>query len=179
MKRILVWGGLILVAASLLPSSILCQDKLEIRAKIWNYGSSICSFNDPPSSSGYKIKPASDKVTLEVMECKKFEEKFGHPVAISVALKNGSPSAMDVMVDKDLTSVAVTTKDNQTIPAVAKRFMVEGPMGGTKMEYVYRADASYKITLDPGQEINVVYLFPKAAAGDTITVSKLKPVKIE
>jgi hypothetical protein len=179
MKRALVWSCLVLLVVSLLPSLVLGQDKLEVRAKIWNYGSSICSFTDPPNSSGYKIKPASDKVTLEVMECKKFEEKFGHPIAVSVGLKNGGAAATDVLIDKDLTSVAVATKDNQAVPAVAKRFMVEGPMGGTKMEFVYRADASYKITLDPGQEINVVYLFPKAAAGDTISVSKLKPIKIE
>jgi hypothetical protein len=178
MNKTLNWTVLMLLAASLFSPFTFCQEKLEVRAKIWNYGS-ICSFTDPPQSSGYNVKPASDKVTLEVMECKRFEEKFGRPIAISVGLKNGSPSAMEVLIEKDLTNVAVSTKDNQTIPAVAKRAMVEGPMGGTKMEFIYKADASYKLKLDPGQEINIVYLFPKAAVGDTITVSKLKPAKIE
>jgi len=47
------------------------------------------------------------------------------------------------------------------------------------MEFVTKADASYLLKLEAGQAVNIVYLFPKAAAGDTVTVSKLKPAKIE
>ena len=178
MKKIVLSVGLILIMASLLPLSGLCQDKLEIKAKILKYGS-ICEFQDPPNSSGYNIKATNDKVTLEVTECKTFEKKHATVSAVSVSLKNSGTAPIDVTVDKDLASVEVSTKDNQTVPAIAKRFMVEGPMGGKKMEFVTRAEASYLIKLDAGQEINVTYLFPKADAGDTIKVAKLKPTKIE
>ena len=178
MKRIVLMIGLTLLVASLLPLSSFCQDKLEIKAKLWKY-SSICEFEDPPKSSGYNIKTTNDKVTLEVTDCKTFEKKHAHPAAVAVSLKNSDSSAMDVTVDKDLVSVELVTKDNQTVPAIAKRFMVEGPMGGKKMEFITRAEAAYLIKLDAGQEINVVYLFPKADIGDTIKVSKLKPAKIE
>jgi hypothetical protein len=178
MKRIVLMIALTLLVASLLPLSSFCQDKLEIKAKLWKYAS-ICEFEDPPSSSGYNIKATNDKVTLEVTDCKTFEKKHARPAAVAVSLKNTGSAAMDVTVDKDLASVEVVTKDSQTIPAIAKRFMVEGPMGGKKMEYVTRAEASYLIKLDAGQTINVVYLFAKAEPGDTIRVSKLKPAKIE
>jgi hypothetical protein len=178
MKRIVLVIGLILLAASLLPLSSFCQEKLEIKAKLWKYPS-ICEFEDPPLSSGYNIKATNDKITLEVTDCKTFEKKHTRPVAVAVSLKNSGSAALDVTVDKDLASVELVTKNNQTVPAIAKRFMVEGPMGGKKMEYVTRAEASYLIKLDAGQEINIVYLFPKADIGDTIKISKLKPAKIE
>jgi hypothetical protein len=178
MKRIVLTIGLTLLVVSLLPLSSFCQEKLEIKAKLWKYAS-ICEFEDPPQSSGYNIKATNDKVTLEVTDCKTFEKKHARPAAVAVSLKNNGPSTMDVTVDKDLASVEVVTKDSQAVPAIAKRFMVEGPMGGKKMEFVTRVEASYLIKLDAGQQINVVYLFSKADLGDTIKVSKLKPVKIE
>jgi hypothetical protein len=178
MKRIVLLIGLILLVASLLPLSSFCQEKLEIKAKLWKYPS-ICEFEDPPHSSGYNIKATNDKVTLEVTDCKTFEKKHARPAAVAVTLKNSGTSPLDVTIDKDLASVEVVTKDNQTVPAIAKRFMVEGPMGGKKMEFVTRAEASYLLKLDPAQEVSVVYLFSKADVGDTIKVSKLKPAKIE
>jgi hypothetical protein len=178
MKRTALFAGLIVLIALIIPASGLGQDKLDIHAKIWKY-EAICDFADPPNSSGYSIKATNDKVTLEVTDCKTFEKKHVRPAAVCVTLKNNSPSAMDVPIDKDLSSVEIATKESAAIAAIAKRFLVEGPMGGKKMEYVTRAEASYLIKLDPGQEINIVYLFPKAEAGDTIKVSKLKPTKIE
>lgn len=178
MRKILLISALILIAASLIPSSGFCQDKLVVRAKIWNYGT-ICEFADPPHSSGFNIKATSDKTTLEVTDCKTFEKKSGHPVAVTVELKNEGAAVLDVPIEKDLTNVKIAPKDGQAVPAIAKRAMVEGPMGGTKMEFVTKADASYLLKLEAGQAVNIVYLFPKAAAGDTVTVSKLKPAKIE
>lgn len=178
MKRFVLSVGLMLLIALLLPLSALCQDKLEVHAKIWKYAA-VCDFADPQNSSGYSIKATNDKVTLEVTDCRTFEKKHANPVAVCVSLKNTSPSQMDVPIEKDLAGVEITTKENQAVPAIAKRFMVEGPMGGKKMEYVTRVDASYLLKLDAGQEVNIVYLFPKAGVGDTIKVSKLKPAKIE
>jgi hypothetical protein len=114
-----------------------------------------------------------------VTNCKTFEQKQGRPTAVCLTLKNQDSSPMEVPIDRDLASVSVGSKDNRTFPAVAKRAMVEGPMGGKKMEFVTKVDASYMLKLQPGQEVNIVYLFSKVAAGDTITVGKLKATTIE
>jgi len=178
MKNAILPAALVLFSILMLLASLPAQEKLEIRAKIWEYGA-ICEFKDPPQSSGYDMKPTTDKVTLEVTNCKTFEQKRGHPSAVCVTLKNQDKSPSEVPIDKDLTSVALTSKENQILPALAKRAMVEGPMGGKKMEFVTKVDASYLLKLQPGQEINIVYLFTKAAAGDTIKIGNLKPIKIE
>ncbi|HTY61866.1 MAG TPA: hypothetical protein VMG30_06380 [Acidobacteriota bacterium] len=178
MKKIVALAGLIILTASIMPLAGYCQDKPEIHAKVWKYGT-ICQFADPPDSSGYDITATSDKVTLEVTDCKTFEKKNAGPAAVSVSLKNNGSSVAQVVVDKDLTAVEVITKAGQMVPAIAKRFLVEGPMGGKKMEFVTRIEASYLIKIKPGQNVNIVYLFPKAEAGDTVKVSTLPPVKIE
>jgi len=178
MKRAILPVCLSLLFILLVPSCLFCQEKLDIQAKIWDYGT-ICEFKDPEFSSGYEIKPTTEKVTLEVTNCRTFEQKQGHPAAVRVTLKNPDKTPMDVPIERDLASVSLNTKDNQAIPAIAKRAMVEGPMGGKKMEFVTKVDASYMLKLQPGQEVNIVYLFPKAAAGDTIKIGKLKPAKVE
>jgi hypothetical protein len=178
MRKVALVAGLLLLGISLVPPSMLCQEKLEIHAKIWKYAS-ICDFEDPPHSSGYSIKPTTDKVTLEVTDCKTFEQKHAHPSAVCVTLKNDGQSPAEVPIDKDLVGVSVTNKDNQEIPALAKRAMMEGPMGGKKMEFVTKIEASYVLKLDPGQEVNIVYLFSNASVGDTLRIGKLKPTKIE
>jgi hypothetical protein len=169
---------LLLLIVSLMPQSMFCQEKLSISAKIWKY-TSICEFKDPDHSSGYSIKPTTEKVTIEVTDCKTFEKKHNQPPAVAVTLKNADQAPIDVAIDRELVDVTLTDKDNQTIKAIAKRFMVEGPMGGKKMEYVTKADASYAIKLAPGEEVNIVYLFPKASVGDTLKISKLTPAKLE
>lgn len=178
MRKIVLPAALMLLAVSLVPLSGFCQDKIEMHAKVWKY-EAICTFADPPNSAEYDIKATTDKVTLEVTDCKTFEKKNAHPVAVSVSLKNNGTAAADVTIDKDLAAVGIVTKENQTVPAIAKRFLVEGPMGGKKMEFVTRIEASYAIKLNPGQNINIIYLFPRAEAGDTLKVSTLKPIKIE
>jgi hypothetical protein len=178
MRKGILIAGLMLFIISLLPQSMFCQEKLTISAKIWKY-TSICDFKDPDHSSGYSIKPTTEKVTIEVTDCKAFEKKHGQPPAVAVTLKNSDQAPMDVAIDKELVEVTLTDKDNQTIKALAKRFMVEGPMGGKKMEFITKADASYAIKLAPGEEVNIVYLFAKASAGDTLKISNLKPTKIE
>jgi hypothetical protein len=178
MKKTVLHAGLLLLALSMIQLTGFSQDKLEMHAKVWRYGT-ICEFADPPNSSEYDIQATSDKVTLEVTDCKTFEKKNPQPTAVTVSFKNSGPSPANVTIDKDLAGVELTTRAKQTVPAIAKRFLVEGPMGGKKMEYVTRIEASYVIKLKPGQDINVVYLFPKAEAGDTIKISTLKPIKIE
>ena len=178
MKKAVLLAGLMLLMASLVPVSGFCQDKLEMHAKVWKY-TAICDFSDPPHSAGYDIKATSDKVTLGVTDCKTFEKKNAQPAAVNISLKNNGSSPAEVTIDKDLTAVELVTKSNQIVPAIAKRFMVEGPMGGKKMEFVTRIEASYVIKLSPGQDVNIVYLFPKAEAGDTLKASTLKPIKIE
>jgi hypothetical protein len=178
MRKAILIAGLILLSVSLLSPSIYCQEKLSIHAKIWKYAS-ICGFADPDHSSGYDMKPTTDKVTLEVTNCKTFEQKHGQPTAVCITLKNSAKSPMDVQIDRDLVGVTLTDKENQTIQAIAKRAMMEGPMGGKKMEFVTKADASYVLKLNPSEEVNIVYLFPKASVGDIVRVGNLKPTKIE
>jgi len=178
MKKTVLQAGLTLLALSLVPFSGFCQDKTEMHAKIWNY-KTICEFADPPNSREYDIKATSDKVTLEVTDCKTFEKKNPHPAAVSVSLKNGGATPAEIAIDKDLAGVEIVTKAKETVPAIAKRFLVEGPMGDKKMEYVTRIEASYVIKLNPGQSVNIVYFFQKAEAGDTVKVGTLKPIKIE
>jgi hypothetical protein len=178
MRRIVLIACLSLLAASLLPVWMYCQEKLSIHARIWKY-ESICDFKDPDHSSGYSLKPTTDKVTLEVTNCTTFQQKNGQPAAVCITFKNQDKAPIDVAIDKELSSVTLTDKENQEIKAVAKRALVEGPMGGKKMEFVTKADASYLLKLEAGEEVNVVYLFPKAGVGDTVRIGKLKPVKIE
>jgi hypothetical protein len=178
MKKAVLQVGWMLLVFSLLSLPALCQDKVEMHANVWKYGS-VCEFTDPPNSAEYDIQPTSDKVTLEVTNCMTFEKKYPQPAAVLLSLKNNGSSSQDLTIDKDLASVELVTKSNQTVPAVAKRFLVEGPMGGKKMEYVTRIEASYVIKLKAGQTVNIVYLFPKAESGDTLKVSSLKPIKIE
>jgi len=178
MKKTLWVAGLIILTISLLPLPTFCQDKLTIQAKMFSY-KTLCEFTDPPHSSDYSIKATNDKVTLEVTECRAFEKKHANAAAVLIAMKNGGSAPAEVAIDKDLASVEITSKDNQVVKAVAKRFMVEGPMGGKKMEFVTRVEASYTIKLEAGQEANIVYLFPKAATGETIKIGNLEPRKIE
>jgi len=178
MKQLALLAGLMLLMLSLVPSPGFCQNPVAMQAKIWSY-ESVCSFDDPPNSADYDIKATSDKVTLEVTDCKTFEKKNPHPSAVRVSLKNNGTAPAEVAVEKDLAGVELATQSSAAVPAIAKRFMMEGPMGDKKMEYVTRIEASYVITLKPGQEINIVYFFPKAAPGDRIRVGTLKPIKIE
>jgi hypothetical protein len=178
MKKIFGGAGLMILTISLLPLSTFGQEKLTIQAKMFSF-KALCEFADPAHCSDYGIKATNDKVTLEVTDCKTFEKKHPTAVAVMISMKNGGAAPADVTIEKDLASVEITAKDNQVVPAIAKRFMVEGPMGGKKMEFVTRVEASYLITLNAGQEANIVYLFPKAAIGDTIKIGKLKPMKIE
>jgi hypothetical protein len=177
-RKIAMYASTMLLALSFAPLSGFCQDKLEMHAKVWKY-TSICEFADPPNSREYDIKSTSDKVTLEVTDCKTFEKKNPHPAAVSVSLKNGGATPVEVAIDKDLAGVELVTKAKETVPAIAKRFLVEGPMGDKKMEYVTRIEASYVIKVNPGQSVNIVYFFQKAEAGDTVKVGTLKPIKIE
>jgi hypothetical protein len=178
MKKIFECTGVMFLLISLCQLPTFGQDKVTMNAKMFSF-KSLCEFADPPHCSDYGIKATNDKVTLEVTDCKTFEKKHPNAVAVVISMKNGGAAPAEVTIEKDLASVEIAAKDNQVVPAIAKRFMVEGPMGGKKMEFVTRAEASYLIKLDAGQEANIVYLFPKAAVGDTIKVGKLKPMKIE
>lgn len=177
MRKAVLLAGLILLNAFLLPQPMFCQEKLNIQAKIWKY-TSICDFKDPEHSSGYDIKPTTEKVTIEVTNCATFEKKYDRPAAVAITLKNLDKEPLTVPIDKELVDIILTDKEGETIKPIAKRFMVEGPMGGKKMEFVTKADASYEIKLKPGEIVNIVYLFAKANVGDMIKIGKLKPVKI-
>ena len=178
MKKTLGIAGLIVFSISFLPLSVFSQDKLTIQAKMYSY-KTLCEFADPPHCSDYSIKSMGDKVTLEVTDCKTFEKKHPNAAAVLITMKNGGSAPAEITIEKDVASVEIEAKDKQVVPAIAKRFMVEGPMGGKKMEFVTKAEASYLIKLDAGQEASIVYLFPKAAAGETIKIGKLKPMVIK
>lgn len=165
---------LLLTGCLIFPAS--GQERPELRAMIWEYGSA-CEFADPPNSSDYEIKTTNERVTLEITDCKAFERKHGHPVAVALTLKNKGDAPLGVPIDRDLARVQVNSGE-EAIPALAKRAKVEGPMGGKKMEFITRAEASYLITLAPKQEISILYLFPKAKPGDTLKVADLDPVSI-
>lgn len=148
---------------------LLSQYKVEITSRIWTY-ESLCDFADPPHSSGFSVKYSDEKVTTEVTNCTTLAQKHAHPAAVCVTLKNRTQAPMDVLVDKD---VSVVSKDSGAVPALARRAMVEGPMGGTKMEFVTKVTSSYTVKLAAGQEVNIVYLFPKAKSGDVVNLGKI------
>jgi hypothetical protein len=178
MRQVTYPAAMMLLFASFFPPLAAGQEGPQIRAKMWAYGS-LCSFTDPPHSSGFTVKYTTDKVTMEVTDCKTLEKKHSHPSAVCVSLSNNGQTPIEVPIEKDLAGVVLSTREGKTTPALAKRAMVEGPMGGTKMEFVTRGDASYQIKLEGGQEVNIVYLFSEAKAGDAIKIGTLKPAKIE
>jgi hypothetical protein len=175
-KVAIVISALFLLVIPLL-SSVFGQFKWEMSAKIWTYDS-LCKFTDPPNSSGYGFKYTEDKVTTEVTNCTTMEQKHGHPAAVCVTLKNPTKSPIDVPFEKGLPGVTITS-DGSSTPAVSKRLMMEGPMGGTKMEFVTKSTAAYNITLTPGQVATVIYLFPKAKVGDSIRIGQHAPIVIK
>jgi hypothetical protein len=169
---------LMILAASLCELA-RAADAIYAQASIWPY-TTLCAFDDPPNSSLTIEWAPGASYSVTAWGCKNIEQKHGHPPAVRVTLKNAGAAEAKVTVES-LDNVVLTSKAGKTFPAIARREMLSGPAGGSTMTFVAEAKAEgvRMIVVDPGKEVDLVFLFTNAAVDDTIRLGKMKSAPIK
>jgi hypothetical protein len=108
-------------------------------------------------------------------DCEGVAEAHPKMRAVCITLSNTEQSQIEISYDPSFSATTLTTADGLSYLPLASRDLAGGPRF-----FVTECDgSSYLILLKPRENADFVYFFPSAKAGDTISVGKLKPVKIQ
>jgi hypothetical protein len=140
---------------------------IEMAASMWNY-KTICEFSPPPHSIPQTIIQKPGAHTFSISGCKNLERKYGHPPAVRIELKNTVPKKSEVAFE-GLGSVVLFTSDGIKLHPIAI-LMKEGFFD------VFVGDTFF--SLDPDEQLSLLFLFERAKTGDAIRFGSIKLVTI-
>ena len=146
-----------------------------IKAQLWPY-TSLCEFPDSenwPSLITYKAE-----TSVTVSGCLDLEKTLGHPSAIRVTIINLGDSNVEVPI-KGFNSILLTKKDGKKIPAISWRHQQRNPLGsGYSFNFVTKFSGEIVVIIEPQKSCDIIFLFPKANAGELISIAGIASVKI-
>jgi len=184
----------------IIPEQALSDEKINLKARFWNYDS-LCNFKDSPNEPRkYKIKDGSSFTTSG---CKDIDKKMSHPQAIRVTIENEGKADIEVPIAA-LNNFILKTNDNKSILPIALRAPDRGEKvleGGISSQFNFRDKTEEYISLSSqnayfrgftteiigtwilvlshAEVVDLILLFPNASCGDTVIFGSTGQVKID
>lgn len=154
----------------------LAQEKKQVvlKAQLWPY-SSLCDFPETENQPG---AISYNNVSISVRGCEDLQQELGKPSAVRLTVINLSDSEIECPFN-GLKSVFVKMKNGKVATSIAMRHKQKNPVGsGYYYSFANKVDGEMKFIIDPHKSCDVIFLFPKASAGDQINIEGFASGKI-
>jgi len=159
---------MLLAPAIATPNETPADPGIKVQAQLWEYDS-FCNFEFPPNPPKRENRAARTAITRTL--CAGMEEEVGSvPKAVLVSFTNSGNSASEIPVS-GLGSIGLSTPDGSTSQAVAFLW----PIGKTSPTFVTEIQGTWAAVIQPGETVDLVFLFSAAAVGDKITIGPFPP----
>jgi len=163
---------------------------LTATAQLWDY-KELCRFTDPPdlpgvwrqASGAFAISYRPDAQCQYLMQYQMKPLKLKHPPAVRISMRNDATDTLRVPI-RSLTSVTVTGKDGNALPAVLWRTRIdrENPRSAGEEVRVFVTEVSYDgvfVMVPAKTTADFVFFFRAAGVGDIVHIGDFTSVKIE
>jgi hypothetical protein len=155
-------------------SFIFASDKLNFSAEIIEY-KKFCDF---------KVKEEPRKITFSAnsnfgfVSCDQITKKYKDAKIVKVYVKNVSASDIQLSISKRYSNIVLTNKEGQKFSPVAFR-NVQTSMGQKQILYLTDLDGEMKLLLPKTKDDNLIFIFEKASAGQTLKFGDLFSVELK
>jgi len=167
-------ASLALLNLLIMPDVSFCLDKLRIEASLWEY-TSLCDFHD---STNWPTKVIYKKDTsITSIGCKDLEEKYGHPPAILVKLKNKRVSEMEIPL-KGMDSITIATKKGSIAPLAIRGRQPSSFGGGFINSFDTEFVGEKVLVLKGNQVVDIIFFVSDASTGDTVIIKGVGTAKL-